>query len=95
MFLLVIAHKCCADWLGRRFATDISMGGEHARIALPFYNGADDLPAGRVGGIRDHMMKLQVRLHLGLLDLSRICAAPSARLSHLSLESDRAFPAQC
>ena len=27
------------------------------------------------------------------LDLSRFCAAPSARLSHLSLEGDRAFPA--
>jgi hypothetical protein len=29
------------------------------------------------------------------LDLSRICAAPSARLSHLTLESDGAFPSQC
>jgi hypothetical protein len=29
------------------------------------------------------------------LDLSRICAAPSARLSHFSFEGDRAFPAQC
>ncbi len=29
------------------------------------------------------------------LDLSRFCAAPSARLSHLSFEGDRAFPAQC
>jgi len=28
------------------------------------------------------------------LDLSRFCAAPDARLSHLPLESDRAFPAQ-
>jgi hypothetical protein len=28
------------------------------------------------------------------LDLSRICAAPSARLSHLSFKSDRTFPAQ-
>ena len=30
-----------------------------------------------------------------LLDLSRFSAAPRARLSHLSFESDRAFPAQC
>ena len=30
-----------------------------------------------------------------LLDLSRFRAAPSARLSHLPFESDRAFPAQC
>jgi hypothetical protein len=29
------------------------------------------------------------------LDLSRFSAAPSARLSHLSFESDRAFPTQC
>ena len=29
------------------------------------------------------------------VDLSRFRAAPSARLSHLSFESDRAFPAQC
>jgi DNA invertase Pin-like site-specific DNA recombinase len=29
------------------------------------------------------------------LDLSRICAAPSARLSHLPFKSDRTFPAQC
>ena len=29
------------------------------------------------------------------VDLSRICAAPSARLSHLPFEGDRAFPAQC
>ena len=31
----------------------------------------------------------------GVLDLSRFSAAPRARLSHLSFESDRAFPAQC
>ena len=29
------------------------------------------------------------------MDLSRFSAAPRARLSHLSFESDRAFPAQC
>lgn len=29
------------------------------------------------------------------MDLSRFCAAPSARLSHFPLESDGAFPAQC
>jgi hypothetical protein len=29
-----------------------------------------------------------------VVDLSRICAAPSARLSHLSFKSDRTFPAQ-
>jgi hypothetical protein len=31
----------------------------------------------------------------GCLDLSRFCAAPRARLSHLPLKSDGAFPAQC
>lgn len=30
-----------------------------------------------------------------IMDLSRFRAAPLARLSHLSFESDRAFPAQC
>jgi hypothetical protein len=29
------------------------------------------------------------------VDLSRFDAAPCARLSHLSFESDRAFPTQC
>jgi len=29
------------------------------------------------------------------VDLSRICAAPSARLSHFSFEGNRALPAQC
>jgi len=29
------------------------------------------------------------------MDLSRICAAPSARLSHFSFEGNRALPAQC
>ncbi|MBR2572983.1 MAG: recombinase family protein [Loktanella sp.] len=38
-----------------------------------------------LGGLRDKTM----------LDLSRFCAAPSALLSHLPFESDRAFPAQC
>jgi hypothetical protein len=32
---------------------------------------------------------------LAQVDLSRFSAAPRARLSHLSFESDRAFPAQC
>lgn len=30
-----------------------------------------------------------------MVDLSRFCAAPDARLSHLSFECARAFPAQC
>jgi hypothetical protein len=29
------------------------------------------------------------------MDLSHFSAAPSARLSHLPFESDRAFPTQC
>jgi hypothetical protein len=29
------------------------------------------------------------------LDLSRFCAAPGARLSHLPFERDRTFPTQC
>lgn len=31
----------------------------------------------------------------GRFDLSRMCAALGARLSHLPFKSDRAFPAQC
>lgn len=30
-----------------------------------------------------------------LLDLSRICAAPSARLGHLAFEGQGAFASQC
>lgn len=30
-----------------------------------------------------------------ILDLSRICAAPSARLSHLAFEGQGAFASQC
>ena len=33
-------------------------------------------------------------LSKAILDLSRFRAAPGARLSHLSFEGDRAFPAQ-
>jgi len=33
------------------------------------------------------------QIYSDALDLSRFRAAPSARLSHLSFESDRAFPA--
>ena len=42
------------------------------------------------------MLKLpKVHAEIEALDLSRFRAVPSARLSHLSFESDRAFPAQC
>ena len=34
-------------------------------------------------------------LIIEILDLSRFSAAPSARLSHLSFESDWAFPSEC
>ena len=40
-------------------------------------------------------LSLFVLLLENALDLSRFCAAPGARLSHLPFESDRAFPAQC
>ena len=41
------------------------------------------------------LKKLLAEQMMDVLDLSRFRAAPSARLSHLSFESDRAFPAQC
>ena len=46
--------------------------------------------------LMERMPGAELTEHLGYeLDLSRFCAAPSMRLSHLSFESDRAFPAQC
>lgn len=49
---------------------------------------------------REALKGLHHFLHLDLvqdlkLDLSRFSAAPGARLSHLSFEGDRTFPAQC
>jgi len=50
---------------------------------------------------RDEQLKPEIErvfeqnLKIYGLDLSRFRAAPSARLSHLPFESDRAFPAQC
>ena len=32
---------------------------------------------------------------LAVVDLTRNCSAPGARLSHLPFKSDRAFPVQC
>ncbi|SNT76737.1 hypothetical protein SAMN05444959_12611 [Paracoccus seriniphilus] len=62
---------------------------------------ADDL-LGDQGLMKELKVKLMERMlgaelteHLGYVDLSRFCAAPSARLSHLPFEGDRAFPPQC
>lgn len=38
---------------------------------------------------------LEQKRPLLVMDLLRLCAAPSARLSHLSFEGDQAFPTQC
>ena len=43
-------------------------------------------------GVREVYLSVK---HAEELDLSRFSAAARARLSHLSFESDRAFPAQC
>ncbi len=43
---------------------------------------------GRIADLERRRRSLRV-------DLSRICAAPSARLSHLPFKSDRTFPCQC
>ena len=61
--------------------------GEHGlqqEISSLFYtqNGSTSEPT------NSHGLKL-------ILDLSRFAAAACARLSHLSFESDRAFPTQC
>ena len=43
-----------------------------------------------------HLATAPVDFRKGMdVDLSRFRAAPGARLSHLSFEGDRAFPAQC
>ena len=47
--------------------------------------------------LRDHYTSPRIAYSLKTkspMDLSRICAAPGARLSHLSFKSDRTFPAQ-
>ncbi|QFU08784.1 hypothetical protein PARPLA_03242 [Rhodobacteraceae bacterium THAF1] len=42
------------------------------------------------------LTKSDVRTYLdAFVDLSRFCAAPSARLGRLSFEGDGTFPAQC
>ena len=45
-------------------------------------------------GVDCHWELTRFRAKLSL-DLSRICAAPSARLGHFPFEGDRALPAQC
>ena len=57
---------------------------------LEFHKGYE----GRLSRIRA-TDRLHFLFHSIVLDLSRFSAAPRARLSHLSFESDRAFPAQC
>lgn len=51
-----------------------------------------------VGGLGEDPCEPDFRIHaveLCGLDLSRICAAPSARLGHFPFAGDRAFPTQC
>ncbi|WP_143514523.1 hypothetical protein [Primorskyibacter flagellatus] len=55
----------------------------------------DPLPRDVILAMRNRMRDKLRSPALGLMDLSRFCAAPSARLSHLSFESDGAFPTQC
>ena len=49
----------------------------------------------RSGGNGNKSWRDAIRSMYPRMDLSRFSAAPRARLSHLSFESDRAFPAQC
>ena len=51
-----------------------------------------------VGGLGEDPCETGFRIHvveLCGLDLSRIYAAPSARLGHFPFAGDRAFPTQC
>ena len=64
-------------------------------------SGTDGEPIGNVENISGEVFAVRadgtkVELNVGdPMDLSRFSSAPSARLSHLPFESDRAFPAQC
>jgi ParB family chromosome partitioning protein len=54
----------------------------------------DRAPGPMGAAVRDAAETLQGSTE-AKVDLSRFSAAPSARLSHLSFEGDRAFPAEC
>jgi len=67
-------------------ARALLQGAEHFSLLIPkCWNGVTQQPF----GCQAHWLRT------GNLDLSRFCAAPSARLGHLPFECDRAFPAQC
>ena len=55
---------------------------------------ADILPKREISCCKQRKLEFR-RSSKPILDLSRFRAAPRARLSHLSFEGDRAFPAQC
>ena len=63
------------------------------------YGGMNVSDTHRLKSLEDENAKLKRLLADTMLDnvvdLSRFRAAPGARLSHLSFEGDRAFPAQC
>jgi hypothetical protein len=68
--------------------------------ALLIPNASEKASASQMtGGILCHKETIgtvpSFKVSVAELDLSRFCAAPSARLGHLSFESDGAFPAQC
>ena len=73
-------------------------GRDQTIIHISFLAGlrAIEIAALCVGDVYDERGRARAQFTITQsLDLSRSRAAPSARLGHLSFESDRAFPAQC
>jgi len=68
--------------------------GAKAKRVQPEGNHIENLKAHHIVDIQQIGETSDVPVWIDV-DLSRFSAAPSARLSHLSFEGDRAFPAQC
>ena len=77
---LINASNASGDLLNKNF---VCSGKEFKRTHMSY-------PIWKLLSVRrlDHS-------HKCVLDLSRFCAVPSARLRYLSVESDRVFPVPC
>jgi hypothetical protein len=91
-------------WLQDNSIADENMVNPFIDVAFLPENRKDAAEAVRLPFTADHIAKSLEAALVGSggesmvmenVDLSRFDAAPCARLSHLSFESDRAFPTQC
>lgn len=84
-----------------RFLQGVSVGGEWGGVALLLVEQSATGRRGfngswaQIGGYLGPLAGTAVVAIVSAMDLSRFCAAPSARLSYFPFESDRAFPTQC